>query len=500
MRFPRASGILLHPTSLPGRFGIGDLGDAAFRLVDWLVEAGQTYWQVLPLNLTGWGGSPYSTVSAFAGNVLLISPEKLAEDGLIDAETVDNHPKFGDEKVDFGAVEGWKYTLLANAFERFTAGGAAELRLAFETFTRENAWWLDDFALFITLKNSNEHKPWLEWAEPLRTRNIDALDRACSQFAREIDEQKFSQFLFFRQWDELKRYANEQGLRILGDIPIFVAHDSADVWCNQKLFKLNADGGSKVVAGVPPDYFSATGQLWGNPIYDWQAMKADDFSWWTARVAFTLKLVDLARLDHFIGFAHNWEVPAGERTAVNGKWVDVPGDELFATLERRLGDLPMIVEDLGAVTAEVEKLRDAFGFPGMRILQNAFGGDAANRDLPHNYVRNCVAYTGTHDNDTTPGWFGRIPKNVKRHCRKYLNSSGRDIAWDMMRSVWSSVAHTAIAPMQDVLSLGSEARMNTPATGEGNWGWRLGEGEFTDDRVERLREMTELFGRAQNGR
>lgn len=495
MKLARASGILLHPTSLPGDFGIGDLGDAAFRFVDWLVEAGQTYWQVLPLNLTGWGGSPYATVSAFAGNVLLISPGKLLEDGLIDADTVASWSDLNKDKVDFGAVDEGKHTLLAQAFERFRSGGLPELTPGFTTFTRENAWWLDDFALFIALKNSNGHKPWIEWAEPLKTRTKDALDRARSQFAREIDAQKFFQFLFFRQWDEVKRYSNERGVRLIGDIPIFVAHDSADVWCNQKLFKLNEDGTSKVVAGVPPDYFSTTGQLWGNPIYDWQAMKAHDFGWWTARIAFTLKMVDVTRLDHFIGFAHNWEVPGEDATAENGVWVDVPGSELFETLHRRLGELPVIAEDLGAVTPAVEKLRDSFGFPGMRILQNAFGGDAHNRDLPHNYVRNSVAYPGSHDNDTSRGWFKRMPKNVRRHCKKYLRSTGRDISWDMMRAVWASVADTAIAPLQDVLSLGSEARMNTPATGEGNWQWRFGDGDLNEELATRLREMTELYGR-----
>lgn len=500
MRFPRASGVLLHPTSLPSKFGIGDLGPAACRFVDWLANAGQTYWQILPLNLTGWGGSPYSTVSAFAGNILLISPEKLVEHGLIDASVMDSAPELDNDKVDFGAVEDWKRGILAQAFETFRGGNDASLRDGFAAFVRENGWWLDDLALFIALKNSNGHAPWYEWTEPLRTRDRDAIERARSQLSRKIESHKFSQFLFHRQWLALKKYANERSVLIIGDIPIFVAHDSADVWCNQQLFKLNEDGSPKVVAGVPPDYFSSTGQLWGNPIYDWQAMKADDFGWWTARLAFTLKTVDIVRLDHFIGFAHNWEVPASEKTAVDGRWIDVPGEDIFATLKKRLGDLPVIVEDLGAVTPTAEKLRDSCGFPGMRILQYAFGGDAYSRDLPHNYIQNCVAYAGTHDNDTCRGWFKNIPKNVRDHCRTYLGSTGRDISWDMIRAVWSSVANTAVAQLQDVLTLGSEARMNTPATGEGNWQWRFRDGDLTDELAARLREMTELFGRVDGKR
>ena len=502
MRFPRASGVLLHPTSLPSRFGIGDLGPQGYRFVDWLADAGQNYWQILPLNLTGWGGSPYSTVSAFAGNVLLISPETLVEDGLIDAASIDNAPGFDNDRVDFGAVEDWKRYILSEAFERFRSGGETGLKGEFTAFERENTWWLDDCALFIALKNANDHKAWFDWGDPLRSRNRDALDRAHAQLAREVDAQRFFQFLFFRQWTALKNYANEKGVQTIGDIPIFVGHDSADVWCNQQLFKLNDDGSPKVVAGVPPDFFSATGQLWGFPIYDWTAMKDDNFGWWAARLAFTLKTVDIVRLDHFIGFAHSWQVPADEKTAVNGRWVDVPGEELFATLKSRLGDLPVIVEDLGAVTPTVEKLRDSdhCGFPGMRILQNAFGGDAYSRDLPHNYIQNCVAYPGTHDNDTSIGWYKKVPKNVRHHCRTYLRSNGREINWDMMRAVWASVADTSMAQLQDVLSLGSEARMNTPATGEGNWQWRFRDGDLTDELAGRLREMTELFGRDERKR
>lgn len=494
-KFPRASGILLHPTSLPGPFGIGDLGDQAYEFVDFLIEAGQTYWQILPLGPTGYGNSPYSAYSAFAGNTLLISPEKLVADGLVSAKTLENAPKFNEGRVDYGKVYPWKNAVLAEAFENFRSAPAVSLNDEFDAFYRENSWWLDDYAAFRAIKASLGQKPWYEWAAPLKLREKDALDHVRSQLAREIQAEKFYQFLFYRQWIALRKYANENSIRIIGDIPIFVALDSVDVWCNPATFKLNPDGSPKVVAGVPPDYFSKTGQLWGNPIYDWEAMKADNFGWWTARIAFTLKMVDMIRLDHFIGFSRNWEVPGGDKTGEKGQWVNVPGNDLFSTLRQRIGQLPVIAEDLGALTLEVESLRDAFGFPGMRILQYAFGGDAKNRDLPHNYIQNCVAYTGTHDNDTTAGWYRSAPKNVKTHCRRYIGSNGREIHWDMIHSILASVADMAIVPAQDILGLGSDARMNIPATAAGNWEWRLGEGSLTDETATRLKELNEIYGR-----
>ena len=498
MKFPRSSGILLHPTSLPGTFGIGDLGPQAFEFVDFLARAGQTYWQILPLGPTGHGNSPYSAYSAFAGNTLLISPEKLVSDGLLSAIDLDNIPKFDSEKVDFDRVRDWKNERLAAAFETFQAAPNSPLREECDYFCRVNAWWLDDYAVFRAVKESTGQKPWFEWAVPLKLRERVALGKIASQLSREITAEKFYQYLFFRQWLAVKKYTNEKGVKIIGDIPIFVALDSADVWCNQSKFKLGPDGSPKVVAGVPPDYFAKTGQLWGNPIYDWDAMLKDNFGWWNARIAFALGTVDIVRLDHFIGFSRNWEVPGGDKTAENGKWMDVPGHQLFSYLRQRLGELPVIAEDLGAMTPEVENLRDTFGFPGMRILQYAFGGDAYNRDLPHNYIANCVAYTGTHDNDTTAGWYAAASKEAKRHCRTYLNSSGRDICWDMIRAAFSSVANVCVAPMQDVLGLGSDARMNTPATASGNWEWRLEEKDLTGKVAERLREMTELYGRKNN--
>lgn len=495
MRFPRTSGILLHPTSLPGKFGIGDFGNEALKFVDWLVSAGQRSWQILPIGPTSMGNSPYSAYSAFAGNTLLISPEVLVSDFLIGVDLIDQAPNFADGRVDFTAVSEWKATLLAEAFETFKSSANSPLTDEFAYFRRENAWWLDDYAMFRAVKAWHDDASWNEWPEPLRSRDADALEQTRSELVRQIEAERFSQYLFFRQWLAVKKYANENRVSIIGDLPIFVAYDSADVWCNQSKFKLNADGSPRVVAGVPPDYFSKTGQLWGNPIYDWQAMLADNFNWWTARIAFSLKLVDAIRLDHFIGFVRNWEVPGEDVTAENGAWANVPGRELFAILKQRLGELPIIAEDLGSMTPEVESLRDSHGFPGMRILQYAFGGDANNRDLPHNYVANTVAYTGTHDNDTTAGWYKSAPKNVKAHCRKYLGVSGRDIAWDMITACLASTADTAIIPMQDILSLGSDARMNTPATASGNWEWRLTEGKLNDDIAKRLIEINQTYGR-----
>ena len=495
MKFPRASGILLHPTSLPGPFGIGELGAEAYKFVDSLVEAGQTYWQILPLTPTGDGGSPYSSYSAFAGNTLLISPELLVDDGLISETDLESAPNFSSEMVKYRKVHEWKSLILAKAFETFRSTSGSTLHDEFEFFAHENFWWLDDYAAFRAIKTSHEQHSWFQWASPLKSRDEAALNTVRSQLSREIAAENFFQFLFFRQWLALKRYANENGVLIIGDAPIFVALDSADVWCNQSKFKLNADGSPQFVAGVPPDYFSKTGQLWGNPIYDWDAMLRDNFGWWTARIAFALKTVDVLRLDHFIGFVRNWEVPGGDETAENGEWRDVPGREFFTIIRERLGEIPLIAEDLGSLTLEVEDLRDACGFPGMRILQYAFGGDAYNRDLPHNYVKNSVAYTGTHDNNTTLGWYKAADKNAKAHCRKYLQTKGREIHWDLIRAAFASVANTAIVPMQDVLGLGPEHRMNTPATASGNWSWRMLADAFSDDLAARLKDLTVLFGR-----
>ena len=506
MKFPRASGILLHPTSLTGPYGIGDLGTEAVRFVDFLVEAGQTYWQVLPLGPTGYGDSPYQSFSAFAGNMLLVSPELLVEDGLVDARSLNDKPDFPAATVDFGAVYRWKTELLAAAYDRFRRGAGNGIRGDLEVFCREHADWLDDYALYRAIKSTQSQRPWYEWPDKFRLRDERTLNIATKQLADRVDAEKFYQFLFLRQWNAVKKHANDSGVKIIGDIPIFVALDSADVWCHQNEFKLNADGTAKFIAGVPPDYFSKTGQRWGNPIYDWDAMRRDGFRWWVERFRATFRMVDIARIDHFRGFIAAWEVPGEEETAENGSWVAVPGRELFSTLKKELGELPVIAEDLGVITPEVDALRDEFGFPGMRILQFAFGGDARNHDLPHNYVQNSVAYTGTHDNDTTVSWWmsqagGGSTRDEpaisheREFCKEYLQTDGSEINWDFIRAVWASVADTAIAPAQDLLGVGSSGRMNLPASTDGNWSWRLEDEALTESILRQLRYLTRIYGR-----
>jgi 4-alpha-glucanotransferase len=493
MKFPRASGLLLHPTSLPGDHGIGDLGSNAFKFVDFLVQAKQDYWQVLPLGPTGWGDSPYASYSAFAGNTLLISPDKLVEDGFL------SHPADGEktssDRVDYGAVYESKNRILRTAYEQWNGAASPE----FEAFANQNESWLGDYSLYRAIKASQAQKPWFEWEDGLKLRNGRSLNDAREDLRDEILAEKFYQFLFFKQWSALKEHANSSGVQIVGDVPIFVALDSADVWRCREQFKLNEDGTPKVVSGVPPDYFSKTGQLWGNPIYDWDEMQADGFSWWKERLRFALKSVDILRIDHFLGFGAAWEVPFGDPTAERGQWVPAPGRELFSALEKALGHVPFWVEDLGFMTPEVESLRDDFGFPGMRILQFAFGGDSKNEALPHNYIRNCIVYTGTHDNDTVRGWWRAqtADSHAREFCKKYLATDGGEIHWDMIRAAWASVADTAVAQLQDVLGLDNEARMNLPASTSGNWQWRFKDGDLTDENATRLRELTEIYGRTR---
>ncbi len=506
MSFSRSSGVLLHPTSLPGRYGVGDLGEEAYRFIDFLAASGQTLWQVLPLGPTGYGDSPYQSFSAFAGNTLLVSPERLVGEGLLDRRDLEGAPAFPHERVDFGAAIEFKNKLLRRAFENFRHTTDTSLRGAFETFSQREATWLDDYSLYRAMKDARGGVAWNKWEPPMVKREAGALAAAREGLREQASAQKFYQFLFFKQWHALKRYANEQGVSIIGDIPIFVAHDSADVWTHPHLFKLNEDGSPRVVAGVPPDYFSATGQLWGNPLYNWERLMADDFRWWIARVSAMLRTVNILRIDHFRGFAASWEIPGGDTTAERGRWVDAPGRELFEAIKRALGDLPILAEDLGVITPDVERLRDDFGFPGMRILQFAFGGDSKNIDLPHNYHRNIAVYTGTHDNDTTVGWFKSEAgagstraaaqiESERKFCLDYLNSDGREIHWDFIRAVLASVGNIAIIPLQDILGLGNDARMNLPNSTTGNWSWRYAAGALTNDLRDRLKELTELYGR-----
>ncbi len=499
MNFKRASGILLHPTSLPSEFGIGDFGVEAFEFAKFLADAGQTYWQILPLTPTGYGDSPYQSFSAFAGNTNLISPQKLFDDGLLNLEDLERRPEFPARRVDYGKVYDWKNWMLERAYEGFCQSTNNNLRDEFEKFCAEENSWLEDYALYRAIKLSRNQTAWFEWDVPLKLRDANALNDARENLRDAVRAQKFRQWIFFRQWRELKNYCNWKRIKIVGDAPIFVALDSADVWCNPQEFKLNEDGSPKVVAGVPPDFFSKTGQLWGNPIYDWERMRANDFRWWIARAKHALKMVDIVRIDHFRGFAAAWEVPAKDKTAEHGEWVNVPGKELFDALENALGELPFWAEDLGVITPDVESLRDEFDFPGMRILEYGFGGDAHSRDFPPNYVKNSVAYTGTHDNDTVVGWFEKANKHEREFCMDFLQSDGREINWDFISAVWESVSDTAIAPMQDVLGLGSAARMNFPSSSSGNWNWQCAAGDFSVETANRLHELTKKCDRENKG-
>lgn len=511
MSFFRTSGILLHPTSLPGRFGIGDLGDEAYAFIDFLAASHQTLWQVLPLGPTGYADSPYQALSAFAGNTLLISPARLVEDGLLLAKDIARMPRSRADRVNFGRVIEYKRALLNCAFANFKRTTDTRLRADLLAFVQEHTDWIEDWALFRALKDAHGGAAWNVWELPLVRREAVALATAREALRDKIEEETFAQFLFFRQWAALKSYANERGIKIIGDMPIFVAYDSVDVWTNPQLFKLDSEGRPLVVAGVPPDYFSATGQLWGNPLYDWDRDRIALFDWWAERMRAAFQVVDILRVDHFRGFSACWEVPFGDRTAERGRWVDLPGQELFTALEARLGKLPIIAEDLGVITPDVEQLREDFGFPGMRILQFAFRSDAANIDLPHNYVRNTVVYTGTHDNDTTLGWFNsragagstRDAAQIERErafCLRYFNTNGREIHWEFIRAAFASVAEMALVPLQDVLGLGSQARMNLPASQSGNWLWRYRPDALTEKLAARLKELTDFYNRGPASR
>jgi 4-alpha-glucanotransferase len=506
MRFQRASGILLHPSSLPGRFGIGDLGGEAYKFIDFLSASGQRLWQILPLGPPGYGNSPYQSYSAFAGNTLLVSPERLVKDGLLSEDDLAGAPEFPGKRIDFARVIEFKRTILEKAFDNFTRTEDLRLGEEFETFLRYAAAWLDDYALFAALKDEHNGAVWNSWEPGLASREAKAIARARERLRERIEAHEFFQYLFFKQWLELKRYANQKEIKIIGDMPIFVAHNSADVWSHPDLFKLDGRGNPTSVAGVPPDLFSKTGQLWGNPVYNWDRFREMGFRWWIERVRETLRTVDLVRIDHFRGFVATWEVPGGEKTAERGKWVGVPGRELFNAMRNALGDLAVLAEDLGTITPDVIALREELGLPGMRVLQFAFGGDPRDTHLPHNYDHNTVVYTGTHDNDTTVGWFRAAPgknstqdadqiKRERERCMKYLNTDGSEINWDFIRAALSSVADLAIIPLQDVLGLDSSARMNVPASEEGNWGWRYEEGALDEAPSRRLKEMSELYAR-----
>jgi 4-alpha-glucanotransferase len=510
MRFPRSAGILLHPTSLPGKYGIGDLGPQAIRFTSYLHDAGIKIWQVLPLNPTGYGDSPYQSLSAFAGNPLLISLDELAAEGLLDQQALRSSPDFPDGRVDFSMVIPWKFALLGKAASRFFSAATSGQKAEFENFTEQNRAWLNDYALFMAAKDAHNGKVWTEWAAGLAARHALAMTEWREKLSSEIATYKFWQFKFFQQWNAIRKDCERHGIRIMGDIPIYAAHDSADVWANPEMFWLDEKGNSLKVSGVPPDYFSATGQLWGNPIYRWEAMRASGYRWWIERVRASLQMFDMVRLDHFRGFEAYWEIPAGEPTAENGKWVKGPGADLFQALTNALGPLPVVAENLGVITAEVEAIRKQFNYPGMAILQFAFSTDPqAPTFRPHNYEQQLVAYTGGHDNDTMFGWWRsgvaqstRSQADVKKEYADAQNYFGvtsakldREVNWIFIREVMKSVANTVLFPMQDVLGLGSEARMNTPGTLGGNWTWRLSPDSLREADQRRLKLFAEIYER-----
>jgi 4-alpha-glucanotransferase len=488
MRFPRSAGILLHPTSLPGQYGIGELGSQALRFAAYLQEAGIKIWQVLPLNPTGYGDSPYQSLSAFAGNPLLIGLENLVAECWLDQESLQSLPDFPEGRVDFSLVIPWKFAVLRKAALNFFGSATTEQQVEFESFVTGNRAWLDDYALFMAAKDAHQGRVWTEWEPALAERRPGALAKWSAKLSSEIAAYKFWQFVFFRQWNAVRQDCSQRGIRIMGDIPIYAAHDSADVWAHPEMFWLDEKGNPLKISGVPPDYFSVTGQLWGNPIYRWDAVKASGYRWWIERLRASLKMFDMVRLDHFRGFEAYWEIPAGEPTAMHGKWVKGPGADFFQALTDVLGPLPIVAENLGVITPEVEAIRKQFGYPGMAILQFAFSTDPqAPTFRPHNYEQQLVAYTGGHDNDTMFGWWRsgvaqstRTQADVKKEYADAQNYFGvdadeldREVNWIFIREVMKSVANTVLFPMQDVVGLGSEARMNTPGTLGGNWTWRL---------------------------
>ena len=493
---PRASGVLVHPTSFPSPYCLGDLGENAYEFIDFLKSAKQKLWQILPLGPTGFGDSPYQSFSSFAGNPYLISPEILKEQGLLTDGDLANIPAHNPRVVDYGTAIAFKLEILKKAFGNFKKNASPQVRGTVTKFARANKEWIEDYALFATLKEHYKGLEWFKWPEGLKKRDKAAMDAAAKEHAEEIEFHKFMQFEFFRQWGKLKAYAKSAGVKIIGDLPIFVAHDSADVWANAGLFLMDADGTPTSVAGVPPDYFSSTGQLWGNPLYNWEEHKKTNYGWWLSRLQSVLNVVDIVRIDHFRGFESYWAVPYGEETAIKGKWVKGPGKAFFAAIKNGLGELPIIAEDLGEIDEKVNSLRRGVGFPGMRVLQFAFGPGGESTHLPHNYEdQNTVVYTGTHDNNTTRGWYSEAPELERDYLRRYMNVSGDDIAWDLIRLAFSTTANTAIVPIQDLMDLESSDRMNSPGLSDGWWRFRYTKEMLGAALSSRLRYLTELFNR-----
>ncbi len=491
----RSSGILLHPTSLPSRGGIGDLGPAAYEFVDWLAAAKQTLWQILPLQPVGCGNSPYSCTSAFAGNILLVSLERLAEQGLLESARVLSVPD-GVARVDFDSVRAHKLPLLRDAARSFLQSTSGAERDRYDDFCRDNDWWLEDYVLFSVLRERFEEQPWNTWPPDIARRNPEVITQLRDELEKRLEEERFLQFAFFEQWGALRSFCADRGIRIIGDVSIFVSYDSADVWINPELFQLKEDLTPKVVSGVPPDAFSETGQRWGNPLYDWEALRARGYDWWIGRMRWAIETCDIVRIDHFRGFEAYWEIPAEEETAVNGRWVQGPNESLFQSLRSALGKLPFIAEDLGYITREVHALRKALDVPGMKILQFGFGNKGAHIYLPHRYEPNCVVYTGTHDNDTVLGWWSNsATEEEKKLAATYLGIGEDGVHWAFIRAALTSVANLCVIPVQDVLGLDSSARMNVPSEADGSWTWRLHAGALTAQLAAKLAELVGITDR-----
>lgn len=494
----RGSGILMHISSLPSAYGIGDFGPEAYKFADFLYRTGQRYWQILPLNPTcpACGNSPYFSRSAFAGNPLLISFDMLLEEGLIDCNDIDPVPKFTADKVDYHAVTEYKNSVLDKTFMKFKSNDE------YTEFCSKNSGWLEDFALFMALKTEFEGKVWNEWPDEFRDRKPEAMERSAKKFSDSIEKEKFLQYIIFKQWFDLRAYCNSKGIEVIGDIPIYVSYDSCDVWADTHIFKLDDKKGPYVVSGVPPDYFSETGQLWNNPVYDWGKLKETGYAWWVKRLEHTFNWFDIVRIDHFRGLVQYWEIPSGEDTAINGKWQDVPTNDFFDNLIERFSPFPVIAEDLGIITDDVRAVMKHYGFAGMKVLLFAFGADDPEHPyLPHNYIKNCIVYTGTHDNNTFVGWFEKeASADEKERLLRYLDpdSAHTGLNWEVIRLIWMSVADTAIVPVQDILALGQDARMNEPSISDGNWRWRVKPDELTGSHEKILLEMTETYGRARS--
>jgi len=499
MNLKRECGILLHPTSLPGSYGIGDLGREAYQFIDFLARSNQKIWQILPLGPVGHGESPYQSLSAFAGNPLLLSPDKLKEEGLLTEEDLSALPLFEEKQIRFDLLKPWKEELLRKAFANFRLSLQSPQYLE---FLEENRIWLANFSFFMALKTYFRGVAWNYWEKSIAFREPPALEHYRKLLQEEIDYHCFLQFQFSRQWRSLKEYAEEKGIKMMGDLPIFVAYDSSDAWANPHLFQLDQWGRPSKVAGVPPDYFSATGQLWGNPLYRWEEMEQDDYFWWRERFQKLFQLVDWVRVDHFRGFEAYWEIPGGEETAVNGRWVQAPGEKLFTAIKEYLGELPIVAEDLGIITPQVEELKNKFNFPGMKVLHFCLGSRGDRRDFLCHLPENTVVYTGTHDNDTSLGWYQTMQKEAPQAVKflgKYFHinpqMSKEEIAWGLLKIVWKTPARIAIAPLQDLLALGTEARMNMPGTAEGNWRWRFTQESLTREIEEKMASLTQEFNR-----